>query len=68
MLESSFGLVFFLKITSNDKKIKTVYLRITVDSLTKEASPKRKWESSRWDQKMERAVSSKEDAKSLISF
>lgn len=68
MLESSFGLVFFLKTTSNDKKIKTVYFRITVDGIPKESSTKRKWDPSRWDQKMERAVGSKEDAKSLNFF
>ncbi|GGF28851.1 phage integrase SAM-like domain and Arm DNA-binding domain-containing protein [Flavobacterium limi] len=68
MSESSFGLVFFLKTTSNDKKIKTVYFRITVDGITKEASTKRKWENLRWDQKAERATGSKEDAKSLNYF
>jgi integrase len=68
MLEGSFGLVFFMKITSNDRKIRTVYFRITVDGITKEASTKRKWEHSRWDQKTERAVGSKEDAKSLNFF
>jgi len=68
MLENSFGLVFFMKITSNDRKIRTVYFRITVDGITKEASTKRKWEHSRWDQKTERAVGSKEDAKSLNFF
>lgn len=68
MLENSFELVFFMKITSNDKKIRTVYFRITVDGITKEASTKRKWEYLRWDQKTERAVGSKEDAKSLNFF
>lgn len=68
MLENSFGLVFFMKITSNDKRIRTVYFRITVDGIPKEASTKRKWEYSRWDQRTERAVGSKEDAKSLNFF
>ena len=68
MLESSFGLVFFLKIPRNDSKIRTVYFRITVDGTPKEASTKRKWDMTRWDQKMERAVGSKEDAKSLNFF
>ncbi|MWB93086.1 hypothetical protein GON26_01840 [Flavobacterium sp. GA093] len=68
MLESSFGLVFFMKVTSNDRKIRTVYFRITVDGTTKEASTKRKWEYLRWDQKSERAVGTKEDAKSLNFF
>ncbi|RZJ91483.1 MAG: site-specific integrase [Chryseobacterium sp.] len=68
MLESSFGLVFFLKIPRNDSKIRTVYFRITVDGIPKEASTKRKWDITRWDQKMERAVGTKEDAKSLNFF
>lgn len=68
MLENSFGLVFFLKIPRNESKIRTVYFRITVDSVPKEASTKRKWEYSRWDQKAERAVGTKEDAKSLNFF
>ncbi|TDE01957.1 site-specific integrase [Flavobacterium hiemivividum] len=68
MLESSFGLVFFLKIPRNESKIRTVYLRITVDGIPKETSTKRKWDIARWDQKAERAIGSKEDAKSLNFF
>ncbi|NRT14943.1 integrase [Flavobacterium sp. 28A] len=68
MLESSFGMVFFLKIPRNESKIRVVYLRITVDGIPKETSTKRKWDSSRWDQKLERAIGSKEDAKSLNFF
>ena len=68
MLESSFGMVFFLKIPRNESKIRNVYLRITIDGIRKEASTKRKWESSRWDQKSERAIGTKEDAKSLNFF
>ena len=44
MLESSFGLVFFLKIPRNESKIRTIYLRITVDGIPKETSTKRKWD------------------------
>jgi len=68
MLESSFGLVFFLKIPRNESKIRTVYLRITVDGIPKETSTKRKWDSTRWDQKAERAIGTKEDARSLNFF
>lgn len=68
MLESSFGMVFFLKIPRNESKIRNVYLRITIDGIRKETSTKRKWESSRWDQKSERAIGTKEDAKSLNFF
>ncbi|WP_339921336.1 site-specific integrase [uncultured Flavobacterium sp.] len=68
MLESSFGLVFFLKIPRNESKIRTIYLRITVDGIPKETSTKRKWDISRWDQKLERAIGTKEDAKSINFF
>jgi hypothetical protein len=33
MLESSFGLVSFLKIPRNESKIKNDYLRITIDGV-----------------------------------
>lgn len=51
MLESSFGLVFFLKIHRDESKIRTVYLRITIDGVRKKASTKRKWDGARWDPK-----------------
>lgn len=74
MLESSFGLTFFLK--SQQKKSEThkktciryVYMRITVDGISKETSTKRKWDANRWDQKTERATGSKEDARTLNFF
>ncbi|MBS1780971.1 MAG: site-specific integrase [Bacteroidetes bacterium] len=74
MLESSFGLTFFLK--SPQKKITThrktdiryVYMRITVDGIPKETSTKRKWDANRWDQKTERAIGNKEDARVLNFF
>jgi len=68
MLENSFGLAFFLKSPHKDSKMRTVYLRITVDGIPKETSTKRKWEASRWDQKTERAIGSKEDARALNFF
>lgn len=68
MLESSFGLAFFLKSPHKGSKIRAVYLRITVDGIPKETSTKRKWDSTRWDQKTERAIGTKEDAKSLNYF
>jgi integrase len=68
MLESSFGLTFFLKSPQKKTTVRYVYLRITVDGIPKETSTKRKWDASRWDQKTERAVGSKEDARSLNFF
>lgn len=68
MLENSFGMAFFLKTAHKGSKIRAVHLRITVDGITKETSTKRKWDIERWDKKTERAVGTKEDAKSLNYF
>jgi integrase len=68
MLENSFGLSFFLKTPRNAGNLRNIYLRITVDGIPKETSIKRKWEASRWDQKTERAIGTKEDAKALNFF
>lgn len=68
MLEQSYGLSYFLKSTNENKDIRYVYVRITVDGIPKETSTKRKWDLKRWDQKIERAVGTKEDAKSLNFF
>jgi integrase len=68
MLESSFGLSFFLKAPQKSTKLRFIYLRVTVDGLPKETSTKRKWDPSRWDQKTERAIGNKEDARSLNFF
>lgn len=68
MLECSFGLTFFLKSPQKKTTTRYVYLRITVDRVSKETSTKRKWDVNRWDQKTERAVGNKEDARTLNSF
>lgn len=65
MLENSFGLIFFLKVPRHESNTRTVYFRITVDGIPKEASTRRQWDTERWNQKTERAVGNKEDAKSL---
>jgi hypothetical protein len=49
-------------------KLRFIYLRVIVDGLAKETSSKRKWDINRWDQKTERAIGSKEDAKALNFF
>lgn len=56
MLESSFGLTFFLKVPRKKSNLRYIYLRITVDGIPKETSTKRKWDTTRWDQKAERAI------------
>lgn len=68
MLESSFGLTFFLKTPRNKTNLRLVYLRITVDGIPKETPIKRKWDVTRWDQKVERAIGSKEDARAFNGF
>lgn len=68
MLESSFGLTYFLKVPRNKGSARSVYLRITVDGIPKKTSIKRIWDMNRWSQKEERAIGNKEDAKILNSF
>jgi integrase len=68
MLESSFGITFFLKSSVKSTKERYVYLRITVDGIPKETSTKRKCDADRWEQKTERATGNKEDAKALNLF
>ena len=68
MLEQSAGITFFLKTPKNKSNIRYVYLRITIDGIPKETSTKRNWNVNRWDQKAERAIGSKEDARTLNFF
>jgi hypothetical protein len=68
MLEQSFGLNFFLKSSSRQSKERFIYLRVTVDGIPKETSTKRKWDVRRWNQKLERAIGTKEDAKAINLF
>lgn len=65
MLESSFGLTFFLRVPRNKCSVRSVYLRITVDGVAQEISIKRTWDINRWSQKEERAIGNKEDARIL---
>lgn len=68
MLEQSFGLTFFLKSSSKEIRERFIYLRVTVDGVPKETSTKRKWDAQRWNQKLERATGTKEDAKAVNLF
>jgi len=68
MLESSFGMTFFLKTSAKSTSERYVYLRITVDGVPKETSTKRKWDVMRWEQKTGRATGNKEDARTLNFF
>lgn len=68
MLEKSSGLLFFLKTPEKKQNVRVLYLRITVDGIAKETSTKRKWDVTRWNQESERAIGTKEDARSLNHF
>jgi site-specific recombinase XerD len=69
MLETSYGLNFFLKSPKiRTIQIRYVYLRVTVDGVPKEISTKMKWDARRWDQETGRAIGTKEDARTLNSF
>ena len=69
MLEKSFGLFFFLKQPKNQKIAERyVYLRITVDGISKELSTKRLWAKSRWSQAAGRAIGTKEDVRALNAY
>jgi hypothetical protein len=66
MLEKSFGLLFYLKQSKNQKKGPMyIYLKITVDGKSVEVSSKRKWEPTKWNSSAARAMGTKEDAKEL---
>ncbi|MEB2776332.1 site-specific integrase [Algoriphagus sp. D3-2-R+10] len=69
MLEKSFGLLFFLKPSKKDStKSRYIYLRITVNGLSKEISTKRLWPISRWSSAVGRAEGTKEDARELNAY
>jgi integrase len=69
MLEKSFGLLFFLKPSKNKESgMRYVYVRITVDGVSKELSTKRLWDPKRWHAASGRAVGNKEDARGLNSY
>lgn len=68
MLAASFGMTFFLKTPRKENDSRIIYLRITVDGITKETSTKHRWDAERWDQKKERAIGNKEDARTTNFF
>lgn len=69
MLEKSFGLLFYLrKQRHGDKGTMYIYLRITVDGVSRDVSVKRTWTSSRWNAKANRATGTREDARELNHY
>lgn len=54
MLEKSFGLLFYLREQRHaDKGAMYIYLRITVDGLSRDLSVKRTWSTARWSRGIE---------------
>jgi len=69
MLEKSFGLLYYLKQTKNQKnENKYIYLRITVDGERREISTKRQWMPDQWNAQLGRTTGISEDAKELNSY
>ncbi|GAB3910326.1 site-specific integrase [Mucilaginibacter ginsenosidivorans] len=69
MIEKSFGLFFFLKQPKNQKgDERYIYLRITVDGISKEISTKRMWTLSRWDQRTGRPKGKTEEVAKLCAY
>lgn len=69
MIEKSFGLLFFLKQSKNQKsESRYVFLRITVNGKSKEISTKKQWEISRWSSNSGRALGNKEDSRTLNAY
>lgn len=70
MLEKSFGIFFFLKKpkTENADGMRYVYLRLTVDGISREVSTKRLWHRARWNAAAGKAAGNKEDSKSLNHY
>jgi site-specific recombinase XerD len=69
MLEKSFNLMFFLKRRQNCTNTELyIYLRITVNGVSKELSVKRAWALERWNPRIGRTTGNKEDARSVNSF
>ncbi|REA63447.1 site-specific integrase [Dyadobacter luteus] len=70
MLETSFGLIFFLRKPRPENAEGTHYLycRITVDGHAKEFSLKHLWHPSRWNIRLGRPNGNKEDARALNAY
>lgn len=69
MLDKSFGFLFYLKKRSGYQKGEVpIYLRITVDGVSKELSVKRTCDPERWNPSAGRAMGTKESIKSLNAY
>jgi site-specific recombinase XerD len=69
MLDKSFGLLFYLKKPKNYMKGEIpIYLRLTVDGISKELSVKRSCDPFRWNPHAGRAMGTKENIKALNCY
>jgi site-specific recombinase XerD len=69
MLEKSFGLLYYLKQTKNQKnENRYIYLRITVDRERREISTKRQWIPEQWNAQLGRTTGISEEAIELNSL
>lgn len=68
MLETTFGMNFFLKTPFKPTKLRMIYVRITVDGIIKETSTHRKWFADRWCNKSDSASGKQEDARAINAF
>lgn len=70
MLETSFGLIFFLKKPKPELAggMRYLYCRVTVNGIPKDISTKRIWHPSKWSVSAGRATGNKEDTKTLNAY
>lgn len=70
MLETSFGLIFYLKKRNKQDLLKERYLyfRVTIDGVARDISAKRFWHLSLWNRELGRAMGGSEAARSINSL
>ncbi|MFD2968853.1 site-specific integrase [Sphingobacterium bambusae] len=68
MLETHISTTFFLKTSKKSDDERFIYLRISINGIPKETSTKKKWAATRWNQKKERALGTKEDARTINAY
>lgn len=67
-VRNKFRIKLLFEVIQKKSDTRFIYLRIIVDGIPKETSTKRKWHANRWDTTGERAIGSKEDARTLNHF
>lgn len=67
-MNTNISITFFLKNSQNSEDLRFIYLRILVNGSYKEISTKKKWIASRWNQRKNRAIGTKEDVRIINNF